>query len=152
MLTQQSQLAFVLSTLTVFVVYWMNGQHQERNLPPGHKKYPLIGSLFSSTLEWETFAKWGQEYSPWWIETDFQYLQYSSNDLCRFRYSSCQRIRDIGNYLKLVQRRHRPSRPKIQYLLQQARVSTLFSGDSSFLQLDHTPRIVSSLYRTLKTI
>ena len=61
-------LAFVLSTLTVFVVYWMtrNGQPQGQKLPPGPKKYPLIGSLFSmpSTLEWETFAKWGQEYSP----------------------------------------------------------------------------------------
>ena len=59
-------LAFVLSTLTVFVVYWLNGQRQGRNLPPGPKKYPLIGNLLSmpSTLEWETFAKWGNEYSP----------------------------------------------------------------------------------------
>ena len=67
-----TQLAFVFSTLTVFVVYWMNGQRrQRRNLPPGPKKYPLIGSFLSmpSTLEWETFAKWGQEYSLWWIET-----------------------------------------------------------------------------------
>ena len=63
-----TQLAFVLSTLTVFVVYLMNGRHRgrNRNLPPGPKKYPLIGSLLSmpSTLEWETFAKWGKEYSP----------------------------------------------------------------------------------------
>jgi hypothetical protein len=61
-----TQLAIVLSTLTVFVVYWTNGQRQRRNLPPGPRKYPLIGSLLSmpSTLEWETFAKWGQEYSP----------------------------------------------------------------------------------------
>ena len=63
-------LAFVFSILTVFVVYWMNGQCQGRNLPPGPKKYPLIGSFLSmpSTLEWETFANWGQEYSPWCIE------------------------------------------------------------------------------------
>ena len=61
-----TQLAFVLSTLTVFVAYWMNGQRQGRKLPPGPKKYPLIGSLLSMprTLEWETFAMWGQEYSP----------------------------------------------------------------------------------------
>jgi hypothetical protein len=60
-----TQLAFVLGTLTVFVVYWMNVRRQGRKLPPGPKKYPLIGNLLSmpSTLEWETFAKWGQEYS-----------------------------------------------------------------------------------------
>ena len=61
-----TQFAFVLSTLTVFVVYWMNGQRQGRKLPPGPTKYPLVGSLLSMprTLEWETFAKWGQEHSP----------------------------------------------------------------------------------------
>ena len=61
-----TELAFVLSTLTVFVVYWINGQRRGRNLPPGPKKYPLIGNLLSmpTTLQWETFAKWGQEYSP----------------------------------------------------------------------------------------
>ena len=60
-----TQFAFVLSILIVFVVYWVNGQRQGRNLPPGPKKYPLIGSLLSMprTLEWETYAKWGQEYS-----------------------------------------------------------------------------------------
>ena len=65
-----TQLAFVLSILTIFVVYWMNGQRQVRNLPPGPKKYPFIGNLLQmpSTLEWETFAKWGQEYSSWWIK------------------------------------------------------------------------------------
>ena len=45
--------------------------------------------------------------------------QYSSNALHRIRYYSCQRFRDIDYYLKLVQSRNRPSRPKIQYLLQQ---------------------------------
>ena len=61
-----TQLAFALSTLTVFVVYRMNRQRQGQNLPPGPKKYPLIGNLLSmpSTLGWETFSKWGQEYSP----------------------------------------------------------------------------------------
>ena len=68
-----TQLAFVLSTLTVFVVYWMNSQRQGRNLPPGPKKYPLIGNLFSmpTTLGWKTFTKWGQEYSLYWIHSDF---------------------------------------------------------------------------------
>ena len=35
------------STLTVFVVYWMNAQRQGRKLPPGPKKYPFIGNLLS---------------------------------------------------------------------------------------------------------
>ena len=61
-----TQLAIVLCTLTVFIVYWMNGKQQGRKLPPGPKKYPLIGNVFSmpSTLEWETYARWGKEYSP----------------------------------------------------------------------------------------
>jgi hypothetical protein len=45
--------------------------------------------------------------------------QYPSNALRRFRYCSRQRSRYIDSCLKLVQSRHRPSRPKIQYLLQQ---------------------------------
>ena len=68
------QLTLVLSALTSFVLYWMNGQcRQGQNLPPGPREYPLIRNLLSmpSTLEWETYAKWGQEYSTcqWWIET-----------------------------------------------------------------------------------
>ena len=61
-----THLAVALSTLTIFVLYWMNSQRQGRNLPPGPRKYPLIGNLLSkpSTLEWETFARWGKEYSP----------------------------------------------------------------------------------------
>jgi hypothetical protein len=60
------QLAFILGPLIVFVAYWMNGQRQGRHLPPGPKKLPLIGNLLSmpATLQWETFAKWGQEHSP----------------------------------------------------------------------------------------
>jgi hypothetical protein len=61
----QLAIALILVTLTVFVVYWMNGQRQRRHLPPGPKKLPFIGNLLSMprTLEWETFAKWGKEYS-----------------------------------------------------------------------------------------
>ena len=58
------QLAFIFGTLGVFVVYWRNGQRQRRHLPPGPKKLPFIGNLLSMprAVEWETFAKWGQEY------------------------------------------------------------------------------------------
>jgi hypothetical protein len=57
------QLALILGILTIVVVYWIN--NQGRHLPPGPKKFPFIGSLLSmpTTLEWETFAKWGQEYN-----------------------------------------------------------------------------------------
>jgi hypothetical protein len=58
---------FVLGTLAVFVLYyWTNGLRQGRHLPPGPKKLPVIGNLLSMprTLEWETFAKWGQEHGP----------------------------------------------------------------------------------------
>ena len=60
------QLAFILGILGVFVVYWRNGQHQQRVLPPGPRKFPFIGSLLSmpTRVEWETFTKWGKEYSP----------------------------------------------------------------------------------------
>lgn len=64
-----ARLAFILGALTVFVIHWMNGQRRGRHLPPGPKKLPFIGNLLSmpSTLEWETFAKWGQEHSLWLI-------------------------------------------------------------------------------------
>ena len=74
--------------------------------------------------------------STLWLETFFQCLAHSngrlmpngdkitvrdrsrlwspaSNFLCRFRYYSCERFRDIYDYLKFVRSRHRPSRPKI---------------------------------------
>jgi hypothetical protein len=59
------QLAFILGTLAVFVVYWRSDQRQRRHLPPGPKKLPFIGNLLSmpSSAEWETFTKWGKQYS-----------------------------------------------------------------------------------------
>ena len=131
-----TQLALILSTLTIFVVYWTNGQRQGRNLPPGPRKYPLIGSLLSmpSTLEWETFAKWGREYSLSWIEALILRSVSNALHMCRFGYYSCQRFRDIDYYLKLLQSCHRPSRPKIHYLLQQVstRFEYLFPGEFIF--------------------
>ena len=66
--------------------------------------------------------------------------QYSSNTLRRFRYYSCQRFRDINDYLKLVRSRDRPSWPKIQHLLQQVnRFKYPFKYfRNPLIQLDHT--------------
>ena len=103
--------------LAVFVVYWMNSQRWERNLPLGPKKYPLIGSLHQCPpLSNERRLRSGDKTTvrdglrPWF---------FASNVLLRFRYSSCERFREINCYLKLVQSCHQTSRPKIQYLLQQ---------------------------------
>ena len=62
------QLALILGTLGVFVVYW-SGQRQRQHLPPGPKKLPFIGNLLSmpSRVQWETYAKWGKEYSVYLI-------------------------------------------------------------------------------------
>ena len=58
-----AQISLILGIL-VFIGYW-SGQRPRQHLPPGPKKLPLIGNLLSmpSRVEWETYAKWGKEYS-----------------------------------------------------------------------------------------
>jgi hypothetical protein len=75
-----SQLALILGTFGVLVMYW-SGQRQRRYLPPGPKKLPFIGNLLSmpTRAEWETFTKWGKEYSLWLIYR----ARYSSHALHR---------------------------------------------------------------------
>ena len=103
---------------------------------------PCIGSGWMANVKDEIFLR-GLE-STLWLETFFQCpahsngrhfrsgdenivcdrlrlwssALYSFKALCRFRYYSRQRIRDVICYLKLVRSRDLPSRSKIQYLLQ----------------------------------
>ena len=102
------------------------------------------------------------------VETRIQSVKDRDSDhslnihaLRRFRYYSCQRFRDINDHPKLVQSRHRPSRPKIQCLLQQVSSFKYPFRHGEFTEIHpcfnqstpyHVPRIVSSLYHTLKTL
>ena len=61
--------------------------------------------------------------------------QYSFHFLCRFRYYSRQRFRDIDNYLKFLPSRQRPSRPKIQYLLKQVSRFTKYPFPGEFTEI-----------------
>ena len=111
--------------------------------PSGAQKIPFYWkpSFDAQRTRMGDVCEVGKRIQSVWIETLILHL---SNALSRFRYYSCQRIRDINDYLKFLQSRHRPSRPKIQYLLQQvsSRFKYLFWSqihrNSSLLQLDHT--------------
>jgi hypothetical protein len=131
-------LVFILGTLGVVVVYRRSGQPQRRHLPPGPKKLPFIGSVLSmpSKAEWETFAKWGKEYSLCLIPA-----QYSSHALHRLRHYSRQRFRHIYYHFEFVQSRRQPPRQQIRYLLRQVSSSTSSQVNSKkicVVQLGHT--------------
>ncbi len=40
-------------------------------LPPGPKRYPIIGILFNlpSKQQWVKFLEWSKEYSEWYLNT-----------------------------------------------------------------------------------
>jgi len=58
----------ILFTFTwVVLIYFRRASSRPPPLPPGPKPLPLIGNLldFPRTLEWETYARWGKEYSAY---------------------------------------------------------------------------------------
>ena len=86
-------------------------------------------------LEWETFAKWGEACSLCCVMDRDLLGIHLIHCICRFRYHSCQYVRDIDNYFKLVRSTHRHSWPTIQLL--QFRYSLFkLSTESFFAQLD----------------
>jgi len=122
------QLALILATLGIFVVYW-SCQRQRRHLPPGPKKLPFIGNLLSipTRAEWETFTHWGKKYSK--ITVCIRYpVQYSSHALHRLRHYSRQRFGHIYYYFEFLRSCRQPPPQKIWYLLQQVSSNTFTSG------------------------
>ena len=100
------------------------------------KKYPLIGNLLSmpSTLEWGRLRNGDKNTvcnESRLISTQIHLIACTDSDIIH--------VSAFGTSMIIVRSRHQPSRPKIQYLLQQVSIlSRQNHGNLSLLQLDHT--------------
>ena len=63
----KDKLVVLFAFAWVALIYFRRASSRSLPLPPGPKPLPLIGNLlnFPRTLEWETYARWGKEFSAY---------------------------------------------------------------------------------------
>jgi len=61
----KDKLIIFLAVAWAALIYFRRASSRSLPLPPGPKRWPLIGNLLQvpRTLEWETYARWGKEFS-----------------------------------------------------------------------------------------
>jgi len=61
----KDKLVILLAIVLAALLYFKRAPSRLLPLPPGPKRLPLIGNLLNAprTLEWETYAQWGKEFS-----------------------------------------------------------------------------------------
>jgi len=61
----KDKLVILLAIVLAALLYFKRAPSRSLPLPPGPKRLPLIGNLLNAprTLEWETYAQWGKEFS-----------------------------------------------------------------------------------------
>jgi hypothetical protein len=56
-----------LGAVGIYLVWLILSKKPPAALPPGPKKWPLLGNILDmpSAKEWLTFAEWGRKYGGW---------------------------------------------------------------------------------------